>query len=179
MDDVRRMHALIGQVDLSEVRPIYIELVHRLRHAGIDISDRRVVKLQRLLAASALVCGRIQCNPGDLWILRYVWDTEDQPEVLTSIVQDAIEKTMPDGEGDAHPRSRNVETPDPENLARDLARIGRRLDEPDLAPTERTYLHDRLGLLAGRCQWVTDPQQRSFLDREIEALWTRAGGQSP
>ena len=37
--------------NLSEVRPIYIELVHRLRHAGIDISDRRVVKLQRLIAA--------------------------------------------------------------------------------------------------------------------------------
>ena len=137
------------------------------------------MKLQRSLSASALVCGRMQSKPSDLWILRYIWDTEDQPEVITSIVQDAIEKTASEGEVDIHPRSRNVETPDPEGLARDLARIGRRLDEPDLPATERTYLHDRLGLLAGRCQWVTDQQQRSFLEQEIEALWPRLGGETP
>ena len=34
--------------------PTYVELVHRLRHAGIPVSDRRAVKLQRLMAASAI-----------------------------------------------------------------------------------------------------------------------------
>ena len=171
LDDIRQMHALLARVDLSEVRSMYIELVHRLRHAGIDISDRRVVKLQRLIAASALVCGRLQSQPSDLWILRYIWDNEDQPEVLSSIVQDAIGKTKSADEQNTHPRSRNVELPDPESLARDLARIKDRLAEPDLPTTERTYLFDRLGLLAGRCQWVADEQQRTHLESEIEALW--------
>ncbi|MBN1853688.1 MAG: AAA family ATPase [Pirellulales bacterium] len=174
MDDIMRMQRLLGEVHLAEVRPIYIELVHRLRHAGIDISDRRVVKLQRLIAASALVCGRFLSLPSDLWILRYIWDNEDQPEVLASIVEDAINKTRSENEQAAHPRSRNINLPDPENLARDLARIEDRLAEPDLSETERTYLHDRLGLLAGRCQWVPDNQQRAHLEKQIESLWPKA-----
>ena len=56
VDDVRRLHALLGQTDLNQVRQVYVELIHRLRYAGIAVSDRRAVKLQRLMAASALLC---------------------------------------------------------------------------------------------------------------------------
>jgi MoxR-like ATPase len=153
---------------------MYIELVHRLRHAGIDISDRRVVKLQRLIAASALVCSRLEATPSDVWILRYIWDNEDQPEVLASIVEDAIGKTRSADQQAAHPRSQNIDLPDPESIARDLSRIEEQLAQPDLPATERTYLHDRLGLLAGRCQWISDEQQRTFLEQQIEALWPKA-----
>ena len=32
----------------------------------------------KLLAASALLCGRRIANASDLWVLRYVWDREEQ-----------------------------------------------------------------------------------------------------
>ena len=177
LDEVRQLHELLADVDLNQVLPLYIELVHRLRHAGISISDRRVVKLQRLIASSALICGRLQAQPSDLWVLRYIWDTEDQPEVLNSIVQDAIDKA-PKSEPDLpHPRSRSREAPDPESLARDLDRIREGLARSDLSQTERSYLRDRLGVLAGRCQWVTDSQSRTFLEQQLESLWKQVGAQ--
>lgn len=78
VEDIRRLQAGIAQVDLSQVLNPYLELVHRLRHAGIPISDRRAVKLQRMLAASALLCGRQAAHTSDLWVLRYIWDKQEQ-----------------------------------------------------------------------------------------------------
>ncbi|HWH69552.1 MAG TPA: AAA family ATPase, partial [Candidatus Sulfotelmatobacter sp.] len=52
IEDVRRLHKTIADVDLSAVRQPIVDLTLRLRHAGIAISDRRAVKLQRLVAAS-------------------------------------------------------------------------------------------------------------------------------
>src|SRR4051812_45028272 len=89
-EDVRKLQGLLRAVDLSAVRGPYVELVRRLRHAGIPVSDRRAVKLQRLMAASALLCGRLQVHATDLWVVRYIWDTEEQQDILKSIVQDAV-----------------------------------------------------------------------------------------
>jgi MoxR-like ATPase len=169
VEDVRRLNAMLSDVDLIPARPAYIELIHRLRYAGIPLSDRRAVKLQRLMAASALLCGRLEVNSTDLWVLRYIWDAEEQQEVLATIVQDVIDKSA--AASDAHPRSHGGDTPDAESLARDLRRIADRLATGDLPTTERSYLKDRLGLLAARCPWVADPQQRAFLEKQVGELW--------
>jgi MoxR-like ATPase len=174
-DDVRALQGLLRRVDLSGVRADYVELVRRLRHAGIPVSDRRAVKLQRLLAASALLCGRLVVNRSDLWVLRYIWDTEEQQSVLKSIVQDALAKTSAEDQKASHPRARGVDAPDPEHLARDLERLAERASG-EVPATERSYLQDQLGLLAGRCQWVEDGQRRRFLEAKVEALWQRLGG---
>ena len=169
VEEIRRLNAILGEVDLVPVRPAYIELIQRLRYAGIPLSDRRAVKLQRLMAASALLCGRLAVNATDLWVLRYVWDAEEQQEVLATIVQDAINKSGDSKE--SHPRSRGGDAPDAESLARDLGRIADRLASGALPTTERSYLKDRLGLLAARCPWVLDPQQRAFLEKQVGELW--------
>ena len=106
VEDVRQLQAGLVLVDLGTVRPTYVELVHRLRHAGIPVSDRRTVKLQRLMAASAMLSGRMQVNTTDLWVLRYIWDTEEQQEVLAEIVQDFVDKSEP--ELSTTPRTRAV-----------------------------------------------------------------------
>lgn len=171
VEDVRRLNATLPEVDLAVARPAYVELVHRLRYAGIPVSDRRAVKLQRLMAASALLCGRLQVNATDLWVLRYIWDAEEQQEVLASLVQDAIDKSGASTEAGPHPRSRGADAPDAESLARDLRHIADRLAKGAVATTERSYLKDRLGLLAARCPWVEDPQQRAFLEQQLSELW--------
>ncbi len=172
-DDIRQLQSLISRADLSVVRPRYLALIHRLRHAGIGISDRRAVKLQRLLAASALLCRRLQARTSDLWVLRYIWDREEQQDVLASIVQDAIKEDPQPAEGVTHPRAHGGETPDPQRLARDLDRIAERLTSSELAPTERVFLQDQLGLLTSRCQWVESEQQREFLEAKARTVWER------
>jgi hypothetical protein len=77
-------------------------------------------------------------------------------------------KKAPAG-GEDHPRSRNGAAPNPENLARDLDDIRRKLDDAPAA--DRSALRDRLGALAGQAQWIKDEEQRSFLTFRIDQLW--------
>ncbi|MDZ7615603.1 MAG: AAA family ATPase, partial [Patescibacteria group bacterium] len=127
IDDVRRLHAMLHGVDLDGVRPAYIELIHRLRYAGIAVSDRRAVKLQRLMAASALLCGRLTAHITDLWVLRNIWDSEDQQEVLASLVQETVNRGLAEDRVASHPRSHGTDAPDADCLARDLEHIADQL----------------------------------------------------
>jgi MoxR-like ATPase len=171
IDDIREVQAYLREVDLAAVRPAFIELVQRLRRAGIAVSDRRAVKLQRLTAASALLCGRTQANRTDLWVLRYIWDTEEQQEVVAAIVEEAVARSEPQELADAHPRARGGNAPDPEELARELERIHAKSQEQHLAASDRAVLRDQLGLLMGRCAWVVNPQARTFLEQQAATAW--------
>lgn len=172
VEDVRALQGLLATVDLSAVRANLVALVRRLRAAGIAVSDRRAVKLQRLAAASALLCGRDAVRRSDLWVVRHVWDAEEQVEVLAALVSDATgDKSDPLD----HPRAAS-RPPDPEGLARDLEALERRLAEPGLAAAERATLRDRLAALAARCPWVADAGHRATLQRRVDALWPRATG---
>lgn len=177
VDDVRQLQRMLRDVDLAPIRTAYLELIRRLRYAGIRISDRRAVKLQRPIAASALLCGRLRANVTDLWVLRYVWDTDEQQEVIASIVQNSLsqEADNSDSEG-SHPRSRPGDLPDVESLARDLDRIQERLRAAEVSPADRAYLRDQVAQLSARCQWVPVTSQREFLCEKVAALWPVVGG---
>jgi MoxR-like ATPase len=177
LEELRQLQSGLQTVDLASVRPLYLETVHRLRHAGIQLSDRRAVKLQRLIAASALLCGRQQALASDLWVLRYIWDTDEQREVLASLVQPAVERCDAPT-ADRHPRSHPLDAPNPETIARDLERIGERLSA-DLEPADLAYVKDQLGVLAGRCEWVEGAEQRSWLAARVEELWARIRERQP
>jgi MoxR-like ATPase len=166
-DEIQSLQGLLPEVDLTPVRTVYAELIHRIRHAGIPVSDRRAVKLQKLIAASALLCGRLAARNSDLWVLKYIWDTDDQQEVLQALVEKVSSATESDPSD--HVRARPQDGPDPESLARDLDFITERLKSG--ANGEQAYLQDRLGLLEGRSQWVKDPQKREFLTKRIAELW--------
>jgi MoxR-like ATPase len=168
-DDIKALQSLLSRVDLSSIRTEYAELIHRIRHSGIPVSDRRAVKLQKLMAGSALICGRLEARVSDLWILKYVWDTEDQQEILSALVQKTLEKAQADEKD--HARAAGTDEPDPEHLARDLDFIEEQLKSG--ANGQSNYLRDRLSLLEGRCQWVTDAGKRDFLARRVSDLWSR------
>lgn len=170
VEDLRRLHGLLGHVDLAAMRPAFTDTVRRLRQAGIAVSDRRAVKLQRLAAASALVCGRQAALPVDLWVLRYIWDTEEQQEVIGAIVDELLAKAKK--ESAVHPRAQGATAADAEGLARDLEAIEQKLKADGSAPDDRSYLRDRLGLLAARCQWVENETQRTYLLERVETMWS-------
>lgn len=168
-DDLRGLQKLVPRVGFDGVRPAYVELVVQLRNAGVKISDRRAVKLQRLMAASALLCGRQQANLTDLWVLRYIWDTEDEQELLASLVAQALDASSEEERAVGHPRSLVSDAPDPEQLEADLAKAAASLDSD--AASDRSVLRDRLTLLTARCQWVVDAQQRTYLEDMANELW--------
>ena len=172
-DEVRSVQLLIRSVDLTGTGAVYVDTVHRLRHAGIDVSDRRAVKLQRLIAASAVLCGRLYSQTSDLWVLRYIWDAEEQQSVLKSIVDDVI-GTAADSDESPHAQAHSGETVNAEQLARDLSHLADRLAADKLRDSDRVFLKDQLGLLAERCQWVPEATQRAQLDSVVADLWKKA-----
>lgn len=168
-DDLRVVQSALPNVELLAIRQPFSELIHRIRHAGIPVSDRRAVKLQRVIAASALLSGRNAARLSDLWVLRHIWDTEEQQEVLATLVDQTInkEQTAPDD----HRRARAADGPDAEALARDLDALSTSLKNGPLPNSEKAYLRDRLGILEGRCQWVKDNHRRDWLLKRIAELW--------
>jgi MoxR-like ATPase len=170
-DDLRQVQSVLVDVELSAIRQPFGELVHRIRHAGIPVSDRRAVKLQRVIAASALLSGRNEARISDMWVVRHIWDTEEQQEILASLVDQAIGKDQP-ASGD-HPRARSGDGPDAESLARDLDAMEKSAGETPLPDVEKAYLRDRLGILEGRCQWVKDENQRNWLEKRVKELWPK------
>jgi MoxR-like ATPase len=178
IEDLRRLQERLGQVDVTTVRPQYVDVVQKLRKAGIAVSDRRAVKLQRLIAASALLCGRRQANGTDLWVLRYIWDADEQREIIAAIVDHAVNQADDGAQASSHPRARGANAPDADELVRDLERLEQRWSADGHSDVQRAVLRDQLGLLAGRCQWLADAQQRTFLEQRVSALWQKWGAAS-
>jgi MoxR-like ATPase len=168
-DDLRAAQGALAGVELAAVRQPFAELVHRIRHAGIAVSDRRAVKLQKVIAASALLSNRTEARLSDMWVVRHIWDTEEQQEVLASIVDQALSKKSA-APGD-HPRARPADGPDAEAVARDLEAIEAALKNAALPEVEKSYLRDRLGVLEGRCQWIRDGAKREWLVKRVATLW--------
>jgi MoxR-like ATPase len=69
----------------------YKSVVFQIRAEGVTLSDRRVVKLLKLFAASAYLDGRAQPDASDLFVLKHVWNSEDQATILESIVTPMLE----------------------------------------------------------------------------------------
>ncbi len=145
-------------------------MVRRLRAAGVVVSDRRAVRLQRAVAGSALMAGRGEARLSDLWVLAHVWDREEQMEMVAALVRAVVEREgMVAGD---HPGAGGGGEPDAEALARELdgleSRWGAGLADPAAG--------DVLRLLAERVQWVRVVEARERLEAKCRELWARRAG---
>jgi MoxR-like ATPase len=169
-EEILRLQAALPLVDLAPVRPAYTDLVRKLRLAGVAVSDRRAVKLQRLLAASALLCQRTTVIPSDMWVLRYIWDTDEQREVVASIVDAVVHA---DAQPAQHPRAAGHDAPDADALLREINTLAAQWELPETSPAERTAIKDQLRYLHGRVQWLTNEVQRGYVQEPLDALWQK------
>lgn len=67
--ELDELSLLARSVDLSEVRPLLAHALRGLRKEGIGLSDRRAVRVQKLMAAAAALAGRSRATAADLWPL--------------------------------------------------------------------------------------------------------------
>ncbi|HEY3817914.1 MAG TPA: AAA family ATPase [Polyangiaceae bacterium] len=81
----------------------YKGIVFQIRAEGVSLSDRRVVKILKLFAASAYLDGRPHPDAGDLFVLKHVWNNEDQAQILEAIVTPVLEAHYRE-----HPQARRV-----------------------------------------------------------------------
>jgi MoxR-like ATPase len=81
----------------------YKGLIFQIRAEGVSVSDRRVVKLLKLFAASAFLDGRLEPDAGDFFVLKHIWNNEDQATILEAIVSPVLEAHYRD-----HPQARRV-----------------------------------------------------------------------
>ena len=168
-DEIFRLQAMIPSVSLQDIRPAYIALIQQLRNAGVQVSDRRAVKLQRLVAASALLCKRTTAIPSDMWVLRYIWDTEEQREVIAAIVNATVEADPK--APDQHPRATLNGAPNADDIYKEVVALQEKWVRSDISLSERSIIKDRLRFLNGRSQWITNEVQRSYVQQPIDALW--------
>jgi len=167
-NEIRSLQELTSSIDLEQVRPFYIELVHKMRNAGLQVSDRRAVKLQRMIAASALLCKRSKAILSDLWILRHIWDTEEQREIITNIVDTIILK---DDQQNQHPRVNENNQPDAEEIYKEVKLLSSQWAQPEIEPAEKSLIKDRLMHLSNRCEWIGNLEQRKYIKEPIDELW--------
>ncbi|MFC4818321.1 MULTISPECIES: AAA family ATPase [unclassified Flavobacterium] len=167
-DEIRALQLECRNVDLSPIRNQYVDIVHSLRNTGIKVSDRRAVKLQNLIAASALMCGRTTAVVSDLWVLKYIWDTEEQIEILEGIINQIIEK---DDSGKAHPQALYNKAPNAEEVMKEVQYLAAKWQDESLSFEEQNVIKDKLRYVQTRCDWVKNNDQKQYIQKEIEALW--------
>jgi len=167
-EEIITLQLACKQVDLSPVRKQFVDLVHNLRNTGIKVSDRRAVKMQSLIAASATICGRTSAILSDLWVMKYIWDTEEQIEILAGIIDTVISREPLEN---AHPQALFNGIPNAEELMKEIGYLKSKWESDDLSFEDKNVIKDKLRYVQTRSNWVKDAGHKQHLQQEIESLW--------
>ena len=72
MEELAEAHKLIFEVDLEPIKQKLLRLIAVFEERGIHLTDRRKGKALKLIAANALLEGRMVAQESDLLVLKYV-----------------------------------------------------------------------------------------------------------
>ncbi len=88
IEDIDYLSNIANAVNLDSVRSHYIHIIRKLRNHGVSLSDRRLVKGQKLIAAAALVAGRTEAGPEDLWPLIFLIQDKSVQQEMRDLLQE-------------------------------------------------------------------------------------------
>ena len=160
---------LAGRLEFSDsFLSTYKGLVFQIRAEGVTMSDRRVVKLLKVFAASAYLDGRAAPDASDFFVLKHVWNDEDQVPILEAIVKPVLEGFYRD-----HPERRRVGALGVgiEALSGEVDRI--RLVLTGAAPPTDLQLFSQLkalGEIKAALAELSDPKARALEQRVSQLL---------
>jgi len=170
-EDLRVLGRRAKDVNLDGILEHYSDAVGKIRDLGVAISDRRAIKVLKLVASSAVLCGRDSANVSDLWVLRYVWDSVEQIGPLGTLVTGILEQVEADA---PHPRAARSDRIDPEVLAQELSEAEKELAS-GLKLIDLARLRERIQAVADRAAWVKEPADRSHLIAKAGSLLEKVG----
>ncbi|ANE49438.1 AAA family ATPase [Flavisolibacter tropicus] len=167
-EEVVTLQQACRKVDLTPIRKQYVDLVHSLRSTGIKVSDRRGVKIQNLIAASALMCKRKEAILSDLWVMKYIWDTEEQIEILAGIIDSVIAKET---SMHSHPQALFNTAPNGEELIKEVQLLQNRWSTQTLSFEEQNVIKDKLRYVQTRNSWIKNAEHQQHIQTAIDSLW--------
>ena len=138
---IRQLSVQIGRVDTSDVKEPLLRFVSMVRAQGFSLSDRRVVRLLRLAAASAILRRSPRCALEDLWVLRHSWTHPQEAETIERLVREVA--------GDV--ALRDDDRRSLEDLEREVGRQASRLESRKTDAERLAALHT-LNTLAGQLE---------------------------
>lgn len=145
----------------------YKALVFQIRAEGIALSDRRVVKMLKLFAASAFLDGRPAPDDGDFFLMRHIWNHQDQAPLLDQIVQPVLEAYFRE-----HPERRRHGSVGVgvEALSAEIERIRQVLTEGAAVGDVQLFSQLKaLGEIKAALSGLADPRARE-LERRVQDL---------
>jgi MoxR-like ATPase len=90
---IDRLSAKALSLDVSPVRGLIAQAVRLLRRGGIEITDRRIVRLQRLVAAAAVIDGRDVPSARDVWPMVFALPTAQDQDKARDLLRELLEPT--------------------------------------------------------------------------------------
>jgi MoxR-like ATPase len=90
VSDIDTLSQAASGVDMHGVRPLMAQAIRTLRQAGIHLSDRRAVKVQRLVASAAILAGRIRADASDLWPIVLAVPTPDEQAQARDVLRELL-----------------------------------------------------------------------------------------
>jgi len=90
IEDLSELSDVLGDVDLQPVRGILADLVGELLAQGVTLSDRRIVRAQKLVAAAALLREDGTARPRDLWPLAHFWTEQSDAAPVRDVVYERV-----------------------------------------------------------------------------------------
>ncbi|RZT77840.1 MoxR-like ATPase [Micromonospora violae] len=85
-----RLSQAARECDLKGVHSLLASAIRQMRQAGVPLSDRRVVRSQRLVAAAATLDGRGAATADDLWVLPLIAPTLDAQASALEALSDLV-----------------------------------------------------------------------------------------
>ncbi len=167
-EEIKNLQEQSRRVNLEPIRKTFVDLVHNLRNTGIKVSDRRAVKIQNLIAASATICGRTEAELSDLWVVKYIWDTDEQVELLAGVINQLIEKGK---DTKAHPQAYASNLPNAEELMKEVKLLKLKWEQGGLSFEELNVLKDKMRYVQSRSNWIKNKEHKQFIQTEIDSLW--------
>jgi MoxR-like ATPase len=115
LDELKALQREVTRIDLGPVREQLTQTLRVLRHReGVVMSDRRAVKAQKLIAASALLDARPAAELRDLSVLSYLWTRQSDEDTIRRVLAE-LDVPM-----ETRPRQRR----DTAAIRRELNRLG-------------------------------------------------------
>lgn len=83
---IRGMHEASLRIDLDGIYDPYAHIARKIRLLGVTLSDRKLVKGQKLIAAATLLRGASAAGPEDLWPITYLVQSKLQQEEVREVL---------------------------------------------------------------------------------------------
>lgn len=167
-DSIISMQKESRKIDLHSIQKEYLNLIHSMRNAGVKVSDRRAVKFQNLIAASAYISGRKEAILSDLWVLKFTWDTEEQIDILSGMVNAIIEA---DVQEEKHPQATKKQKTDPEKLLIEIEGLNAKWNENATSMEERNIIKDKLRYIQAQTRWIQNAEHKTILQEKVDEIW--------